>query len=64
MESLVTSELETRGIKMRMILKTLIIKRTEPYPHYEVHKPNSDIVEFWNITLDKKIGESKVEKVE
>ena len=47
-----------------MVLKTLIIKRTKPYPHYEVHKPNSDIVEFWNITLDKKIGESKVEKVE
>ena len=47
-----------------MVLKTLIIKRTEPYPHYEVHRPNSDIVEFWNIELSKKIGKSKVEEVE
>ena len=47
-----------------MGLKTLIIKRTEPYLHYEVHRPNNDKVEFWNMELAKKIGESKVEKVE
>ena len=47
-----------------MVLKTLVIKRIEPYPHYEVHRPNSDKVEFWNMELNKKIGESKVEKVE
>lgn len=40
----------------------LIIKRTEPDEHYEIHYV--DRVEFWNMKLSIKQGESKVEEVD
>jgi hypothetical protein len=36
----------------------LIVNRTDPTPHFEVHF--DDRVEFWNLK-NQKIGESKVE---
>jgi len=39
----------------------LIVKRTEPDEHYEVHF--DDRVEFWNMDFTIKQGESKVEEV-
>jgi hypothetical protein len=40
----------------------LIIKRTEPDEHYEVHY--NDRVEFWSMDMKTKQGESKVEVYE
>lgn len=36
----------------------LILKRCEPYVHYEVHYESR--VEFWNADFTEKMGESKV----